>query len=135
VNTLDFGDQNTTAWGAPRGLEQLLSTVADRLYYLKAGDPVTGQVYVWGITVSASGAVRITESVPVGSLQPALTMRIDTLRGEWTGSYTDADGIRRTLHGIPLLPKSESDVWARGWIETGSLPGIQTGEWSVGPER
>ena len=77
------------------------------------------------------GLARAAKYLPGDSSQPALTMRVDLARGEWTGSYVDPSKIRRNLFGVIVPLGGDQDPSAHGWIEAGVFPGMRTGAWSL----
>jgi len=102
------------------------------LPHLIAEDPGTGLNYVWNVSLSSTGLVRATPTVQSASKQPALTLQLDAMLGEWTGFYEGTDGVRRNLFGV-ILPQAETtDPMADGWIEAGVLPGMRVGAWRLG---
>ena len=88
---------------------------------LVSTDPLAGGSagFSWNVTVSASGAVRTSGIVTGGVAPPVLSLRLDRLRGDWSGSYTTS-GERRSLIGCVLdAPPSRG----RGWFETETASG------------
>jgi hypothetical protein len=131
VASLDFSDQNATAWNTSTGVFGLQPSLTKAPLFLSARDPVTGEDYVWSLSVLPTGLVRATKHLPGGSLQPALTMRLDRARGEWTGSYMNSSKIRRNLFGVVVSYSGDRGPLAQGWIEAGVLPSVRTGAWSL----
>jgi hypothetical protein len=88
---------------------------------LVSQDPLAGGSlgYTWSVTVSSTGAVRATGVASNGVTPPLLSLRLDRVRGEWSGAYT-AGGVRRLLIGCVLdLPESRG----RGWFESSGSSG------------
>jgi hypothetical protein len=79
--------------------------------------------FSWNVTVSSTGAVRTAGIVAGGVAPPMLSLRLDRMRGEWSGSYVSG-GVRRALIGC-VLDLDESR--GRGWFESG--PGA--GRWEL----
>jgi hypothetical protein len=131
VTSLEFSDQNATAWSPLTGVFGLQPSLTKAPLYLSAEDPVTGKNYVWSLSVSVTGLVRAAKYLPGDSSQPALTMRLDRARGEWTGSYVDPSKIRRNLFGVIVPLGGDLDPSSQGWIEAGVLPGLRTSEWRL----
>jgi outer membrane protein assembly factor BamB len=88
---------------------------------LVSQDPLAGGSlgYTWSVTVSNTGAVRATGVASGGVTPPSLSLRLDRVRGEWSGAYT-AGGVRRLLIGCVVdLPESRG----RGWFESSGSSG------------
>jgi hypothetical protein len=131
VTGLKFSDQNATSWSPSTRVFGLQPSLTKAPLYLSAEDPVTGKNYVWSLSVSSTGLARAAKYLPGDSSQPALTMRVDLARGEWTGSYMDPSKIRRNLFGVIVPLGGDQDPSAQGWIEAGVFPGMRTGAWSL----
>jgi len=95
-----------------------------------AGNPVS---YAWDVTLLANGAV--SRPVPVtenGVTPPALTLRIASLTGQWTGGYAPANGVRRVLTGAVGSVQASPTERSRGWVElSGEAPVLRIGSWKL----
>ena len=92
---------------------------------LVSEDPLAGGSlgFSWNVAVSSSGMARATGIVQGGVTPPALSLRFDRMRGEWSGNY-ETGGVRRSLIGCVLdVPESRG----RGWFESGAT----TGRWEL----
>jgi hypothetical protein len=138
VTILDLNAGNFCAWNGSTkaGLFQHFSLSqpvgsesAPRFCTLHLEDPAEGTPYSWGVSISNTGAIRLTAQ---GASQPALSLRFDKMRGEFTGSYvSSADKIRRTLVGAAILDPAESLLRAHGWVELNTLPATKTAAWKL----
>jgi hypothetical protein len=88
---------------------------------LISADPLAGGSagFRWNVTVSDAGLVRTSGIAAGGVSPPLLSLRLDRVRGEWSGSYVSG-GVRRSLIGCVLDGPSAR---GRGWFETGSNAG------------
>jgi hypothetical protein len=88
---------------------------------LISSDPLAGGSagFRWNVTVSEAGVVRATGVTAGGASPPLLSLRLDRVRGEWSGSYVTG-GVRRSLIGCVLDGPSAR---GRGWFETGNTAG------------
>jgi hypothetical protein len=97
---------------------------------LTSGGTTSTVDYLWTLNVSATGIVRVTS--PTGPSSPLLRLRLDKLRGEWTGSFSTGANVRRNLYGASIDSASDSTVFGRGWAEP--MTGTQkapTGGWRL----
>jgi hypothetical protein len=133
VSCLDFSEREAGAWSLSGGVLRWVPALTQMPHRIHVEDPVSGATYIWEVLIASTGAVRCVKHLPGDSSQPALSLRLDTVRGEWRGSYTDSDKIRRSLFGSLLPPSEETEVRARGWLEAGALPGVRTATWWLGP--
>ncbi len=118
-----FGDSSVTA-----------PVLTAPVLYLTAEDPAgEGGVFIWSLTLSSAGVIKTATYSPGGSLQPALSLRLDRTKGEWTGSYLPSNSkIRRNLVGASVSPQDAADpLRAQGWVELGVLPAIRTTAWKL----
>jgi mucin-19 len=119
VRTLDFGGVlgcriESTLLGT------LFALDAPGLTFVSA-DPLAGGSlgFSWNVTVSSAGVVR-TSGISLGGVTPpVLSLRLDKVRGEWSGSYVTG-GVRRSLIGCVLDSPSSR---GRGWFESGAAAG------------
>jgi hypothetical protein len=119
VRNVDFG--NAFEYRVPTSMVGSLFGAGLPALRLIATDPLGGGSagFSWNVTVSASGVVRTSGIVTGGVTPPVLSLRLDRLRGDWSGSYTSG-GVRRSLIGCVLdAPSSRG----RGWFETESGSG------------
>lgn len=136
VTLLDFGGGACLWNGTAKDWLKFFgdSSVTAPVLYLTAEDPAgEGGVFIWSLTLSSAGVIKTTTYSPGGSLQPALSLRLDRTKGEWTGSYLPSNSkIRRTLVGASVLPQDAQDpLRAEGWVELGVLPAIRTTAWKL----
>ena len=102
----------------------------NRTFDLTAKDPVGEETYVWPVTLSPTGTVRVANNAS-SSPQPTLTFRFDKTRGEWTGSFVSpGTKLRCNLYGVVARPLDDS-LRGAGWVETGALPSTRTGGWRL----
>jgi hypothetical protein len=100
-----------------------------RILTLALEDPAEGTPYVWSVSISSSGAIRVT---PWSAGQPSLSLRFDKVRGEFTGSYVSpSDKIRRTIVGAAILDPTEDLLRAHGWVELNALPATKSAAWKL----
>jgi hypothetical protein len=138
VSQLDFSAANFCVWnGATKaGLFRHFSLTqaaalesTPRMCILQLEDPPEGTPYIWGVSISSTGAIRVT---PRGEGQPNLSLRFDKVRGEFTGFYfSSTDKIRRTVVGAAILDQTEDLVRAHGWVEHNALPSTKTTAWKL----
>jgi mucin-19 len=119
VRVLDFGGAagcriQSTMLGTLFGLG------APGLTFVSA-DPLAGGSlgFRWNVTVSSAGVVRTSGISMGGVTPPVLSLRLDKVRGEWSGSYMTG-GVRRSLIGCVLDSASSR---GRGWFESGAAAG------------
>ncbi len=104
-----------------------------RICRLSVADPSGQTSYSWLVSLSSTGGVR---SMPESFGQPALLLRFDKLRGEFSGSYVPNapdDRLRRTIVGAALFEPSEQNVRAHGWVELNAIPATRTSAWRLEP--
>lgn len=101
-------------------------------FYLSVEDPLGEETLVWKVSVSSAGVVR-SSAYPPGTVRPALTLRLDRVRGMWTGSYVypASRGVRRSLFGACVEAPAKPGLRAKGWAEMGVLPATRTGSWEL----
>jgi hypothetical protein len=138
VSQLDFSAANFCVWnGATKaGLFRHFSLTqaaalesTPRMCILQLEDPPEGTPYIWGVSISSTGAIRVT---PRGEGQPNLSLRFDKVRGEFTGFYfSSTDKTRRTVVGAAILDQTEDLVRAHGWVEHNALPSTKTTAWKL----
>jgi hypothetical protein len=116
------------------GLPSFFPAAATRTLKLRdvltSGGTVSTVDYSWNLTVSATGIVRVTS--PTGSSSPLLRLRLDKMRGEWSGSFSPSTNVRRNLYGVSIDSGPDATVLGRGWVEpvTGT-PKTATGGWRI----
>lgn len=130
VQALDFIQEECVRWSgistsalALVGFEKTLQLSLDDPEKTVAGKQSS---FSWNVTLSKTGALRTT---PVaGSESPLLSLRLDTVRGEFLGSYVFR-GARRSLYGLALPRESDPSQLGRGWIERGIAPTVEKEAW------
>ena len=138
VAQLDLSAGNFCVWNGSTkpGLFQHFSLTqkaalesTPRILTLALKDPAEGTPYVWSVSISSTGAIRVT---PWSTGQPPLSLRFDKVRGEFTGSYVSpSDKIRRTIVGEAILDPTEDLLRAHGWVELNALPATKTAAWKL----
>lgn len=138
VAQLDLSGENFCMWNGSTkaGLFQHFSSTqaaasesTPRVLTLALEDPAEGTPYLWKVSISSTGSIRVTPEV-VG--QPALTLRFDKTRGEFTGFYTSpSDKLRRSLFGAAILDPADDLLRAHGWSELNALPATKTAPWRL----
>jgi len=119
VRVLDFSGASDCRINSAL-LGTLFAAGAPGLTFVSA-DPLAGGSlgFSWNVTVSSTGVVRTAGIAAGGVTPPALSLRLDKTRGEWSGSYVTG-GVRRSLIGCVLdQPASRG----RGWFESGTAAG------------
>jgi hypothetical protein len=139
VSLLSFRDGTSCRWtGATNaGLQAFLNPEGASasspipLLYLSAEDPDSEGTYLWTLAVSNTGTVK-TANYSLTDSQPVLTMRLDRIRGEWSGSYVSPlTKKRRTLVGVLTRPASGGSLRGAGWVELGVLPSTLSSGWEI----
>jgi hypothetical protein len=138
VQLLDFQYGTSSRWtgATAAGLLAFLtpsgsSATSIPPLYLTAEDPAGEGTYVWTITVSSAGMVKAT-NYSATDAQPALTLRLDKTRGEWTGSYVSPlTKLRRTIAGVVARPSNQDALRGAGWVEQGTVPSTQSSGWRL----
>jgi formylglycine-generating enzyme required for sulfatase activity len=143
VTELDFSNQDGARWGnttvttVPAFLMGGTSTSFP--FTLNAEDPPDSDgntaSYVWNVSVSQAGRV-VTKSTTDGTsvLSPRLLLTLNRQNGEFTGYYmTNISGknVRRNIYGCGLTSQTDEALRARGWVESGVLPTLSTGGWTL----
>jgi hypothetical protein len=136
VERTGFLQGEGSRWSGPKssGLPSFFPAAATRTLKLRdvltSGGTTSTVDYSWNLTVSATGIVRVTS--PTGSSSPLLRLRLDKLRGEWSGSFSPSTNVRRNLYGVSIDSGPEATVLGRGWAEpvTGN-PKTATGGWRI----
>jgi hypothetical protein len=138
VAQLDLSASNFCVWNGSTktGLFQHFSLTqaaasesTPRICTLQLEDPTEGTPYSWSVSISNTGAIRVT---PLSTGQPTLSLRLDKMRGEFTGSYVSAtDKTRRTLVGTAILDPTEDLLRAQGWVEVNALPATKSAAWKL----
>jgi hypothetical protein len=138
VQLLDFQYGTSSRWtgATAAGLLAFLtpsggSATSIPPLYLTAEDPAGEGTYIWTITVSSAGMVKAT-NYSATDAQPALTLRLDKTRGEWTGSYVSPlTKLRRTIAGVVARPSNQDALRGAGWVEQGTVPSTQSSGWRL----
>jgi len=88
--------------------------------------------YSWAITISTSAVVSaVSNTASDGTtISPVFRPRLDRTTGLWSGFYI-ASGARRTFVGASIDSGTSSSSAAQGWIETGVVPSLSTGTWTL----
>jgi hypothetical protein len=144
VTELDFSDKDGVRWGnttvttVPTFLSGGTSTSFP--FTLNAQDPLTDQdgnsvSYTWNVSVTAAGRVLTTSATDgVGVASPRLLLTLNRLNGEFTGYYMSSisgKSVRRNIYGCGLMSQTDDALRARGWVESGALPTLSTGGWTL----
>jgi sugar lactone lactonase YvrE len=101
-------------------------------------DPLSEEIFTWKVTVSSAGVVR-TAPASTNAAQPVLTLRLDRIRGLWSGSYSWSGvdpvlvpkGVRRNFFGAAVEAAANPELRARGWVEAGVMPSTKTASWEL----
>jgi sugar lactone lactonase YvrE len=119
ARVLDFGGASGSRIQSTL-LGTLFAPDAPGLKFVSA-DPLAGGSlgFSWNVTVSGAGVVRTSGISMGGVTPPVLSLRLDKVRGEWSGSYVTG-GVRRSLIGCVLDSASSR---GRGWFESGAAAG------------
>jgi hypothetical protein len=130
VQTIDFMQEEGVRWSGISSSALALLGI-EKTMQLSLEDPektVAGEQssFSWLVTLSKTGALRTT---PVsGSGSPPLSLRLDALRGEFSGTYFFR-GTRRSLYGLALPSESDPSQLGRGWLERGFAPTVRKESW------
>jgi hypothetical protein len=143
ITELDFSNKDGVRWGnttvttVPAFLSG--STLTASPFTLNAQDPPDSDgnnaSYTWNVSVTAAGRV-LTTSTTDGTrrLSPRLLLTLNRQNGEFTGYYmTNISGknVRRNIYGCGLMSQTDEALRARGWVESGVLPTLSTGGWTL----
>jgi hypothetical protein len=135
VTKLSFSHNNGARWSGTSSatLPSFLPTAT--ALTLSVVDPqVSGPslTYSWGITISTSAVVRaVSNTASDGTtISPVFRPRLDRTTGLWSGFYI-ASGARRTVVGASIDSGTGGLRAAQGWIETGVVPSLSTGTWTL----
>ncbi len=135
---IDFSAGNGLRWIKATGSALPAFLTANTPMRLRVTDPLKNSVgnsvsYAWDITLLTNGIV--TRPLPVtesGVTPPTLTLRLDSVTGQWTGSYSPANGVRRVLTGAVGSVQSSPTERSRGWVElSGEVPVLRLGTWKL----
>jgi hypothetical protein len=88
--------------------------------------------YSWAINISTSAVVSaVSNTASDGTtISPVFRPRLDRTTGLWSGFYI-ASGARRTFVGASIDSGTSGLRAAQGWIETGVVPSLSTGTWTL----
>ena len=144
VTTLDFSNMDGAFLGnarVPSVPAFLLGTsVAALKFTLSAQDPLLdgdGNTvpYAWLVSVAASGKVSaVSLKDDAGTSAPKLTLTFNRASGEFGGYYSSSStgkSLRRNMWGSALISLSDDLLRARGWVESGTVPNLDTGGWTL----
>jgi len=143
VTELDFSNKDGVRWGnatvttVPTFLSGGTSTSFP--FTLNVQDPPDADgntaAYSWNVSVTASGRVLTTSTTDgTGVSSPRLMLTLNKQNGEFTGYYmTNISGknVRRNIYGCGLMSQTDDALRARGWVESGALPTLSTGGWTL----
>jgi hypothetical protein len=143
VTGLDFSSQDGVRWGnttvttVPTFLSGGTSTSSP--FTLRAQDPTDPDgntaSYAWNVSITATGRVSTTSTTEgTGVLSPRLLLTLNRQNGEFTGYYMSSisgKNVRRNIYGCGLISLSDEILRARGWVESGVLPTLSTGGWTL----
>ncbi len=91
--------------------------------------------FAWNVSVTATGRVlTISTTDETGVSSPRLLLTLNRQNGEFTGYYiTNISGknVRRNIYGCGLMSQTDEALRARGWVESGVLPTLSTGGWTL----
>ena len=144
VTGLDFSSQDGVRWGntTVTTVPAFLSggVLSSSTFTLSAQDPLTdlgGNTvsYAWNVSITATGRVSTTSTTEgTGILSPRLLLTLNRQNGEFTGYYMSSisgKNVRRNIYGCGLISQSDETLRARGWVESGVLPTLSTGGWTL----
>jgi hypothetical protein len=63
-----------------------------------------------------------------------LLLTLNRQNGEFAGYYMSSisgKSVRRNVYGCGLISDVDGTLRARGWVESGVLPTLSTGEWKL----
>jgi hypothetical protein len=85
----------------------------------------------WNAGITPQAIVKTSGISNANGTPTALSLRMDRMRGEITGSYLGQgnDRMRRSVFGLVMDPTKGGP--ARGWIEMGTPPQLKIGTWSL----
>jgi len=143
VTELDFSNQDGSRWGnttvttVPAFLSGGTSTAFP--FTLNVQDPPDADgntaSYSWNVSVTATGRVSTTSTTDgTSGSSPRLLLTLNRQNGEFTGYYmTNISGknVRRNIYGCGLMSQTDDALRARGWVESGVLPTLSTGGWTL----
>ena len=69
-----------------------------------------------------------------GVLSPRLVLTLDKQRGGLSGYYMSSitgTSVRRNVYGCGLVSPTDDMLRARGWVESGVIPKLSTGGWTL----
>jgi hypothetical protein len=144
VTVLDFSNQDGVRWGntALTTLPTFLSgsALSSSTFTLSAQDPLTDSggntvSYAWNVSVASTGKVSTTSTTEgTGVLSPRLLLTLNRQNGEFAGYYVSSisgKSVRRNIYGCGLISDVDGTLRARGWVESGVLPTLSTGGWTL----
>jgi hypothetical protein len=143
VTELDFSNQDGVRWGntTVTTVPAFLSggTLNASPFILNAQDPPDSDgntaSYTWNVSVTAAGRVLTTSTTDeTGVLSPRLLLTLNRQNGEFTGYYMSnisGKNVRRNIYGCGFISQTDDALRARGWVESGALPTLSTGGWTL----
>jgi len=143
VTELDFSNQDGVRWGntTVTTVPAFLSggTLTASPFTLNAQDPPDSDgntaSYTWNVSVTAAGRVLTTSTTNgTSGLSPRLLLTLNLQNGEFTGYYMSnisGKNVRRNIYGCGLMSQTDDALRARGWVESGALPTLSTGGWTL----
>jgi hypothetical protein len=127
VVLLRFYDGNGCRW-AGSAAPPIPSYFTGTSMSLTDTDPALSGAYSWIPTFSSIGTVVLTPSTTDTTPKPSgLQLKLYKTTGELKGSFIGSEKKRRNIVGVAF----GLDVAARGWVETGTFPNLQLGDWSI----
>ena len=91
--------------------------------------------YSWNVSLTTAGRILTTSTTDgTGVSSPRLMLTLNKQNGEFTGYYmTNISGknVRRNIYGCGLMSQTDDALRARGWLESGALPTLSTGGWTL----
>jgi hypothetical protein len=143
VTELDFSNKDGVRWGnaTVTTVPAFLSggTSNSSTFTLNAQDPPDSDgntaSYTWNVSVTAAGRVLTTSTTDeTDVLSPRLLLTLNRQNGEFTGYYMSnisGKNVRRNIYGCGLMSQTDDGLRARGWVESGALPTLSTGGWTL----
>ncbi len=133
VKHVSFGDNNRARWSGAtfNGIPAFLPTA--QTLTLSLQDPVnsSAEPLRWAVSVESSGVVTTIPQTTGGVPAPNISLRFTKATGLWSGVYI-LSGARRTLVGATIDQGTAAATRAaQGWAESGSVPNIKTGSWTI----
>ncbi|MEI6871059.1 MAG: PKD domain-containing protein [Verrucomicrobiota bacterium] len=133
VKYVSFSDNNRARWSGATftGIPAFLPTAGTLTLSLQ--DPVNSSAapLLWTLSVGSSGMVTTQPQMTGGVAAPSISLRFTRATGLWSGVYV-LSGARRTLVGATVdQGTAAATKAAQGWAESGVVPNIKTGTWTI----